>query len=160
MNGTRLNSIRRVAPRSAALQTCAALVRHICFGIGQKCLSDLRGLLLTVSLGEISLAFRQALHADETDVNVKWRPGEGRRGGNNYMTAPSLDLAHAPEDDRGESPGREPIAEHALSGLFGGRWRLYTGVVIIAPRSAPVFTGAAVRDRCPNGTGWPAGTFR
>ena len=88
------------------------------------------------------------------------------------MQAWSLDLAHAPEADRGGSPAsREPIAERALSGPSGGRWSLYTGVVIIIPRSTPAYTGAtpgeaagqlsgAAVSGCIPGTGWPAGGSR
>ena len=64
------------------------------------------------------------------------------------------------------------LAERAFAGLFTN-WQLLTlGCIhIAAPKGSPIYvgtlsevvgaiSGAAVRDRCPNGTGWPAGTFR
>jgi hypothetical protein len=64
------------------------------------------------------------------------------------------------------------LAERVFAGLFTN-WQLTTfgGLHIAAPKGAPVYAGtlsdvivavagAATRDRCPNGTGWPAGTSR
>jgi len=73
-----------------------------------------------------------------------------------------LDLARTQK-----TPGT--LAERVFAGLFPG-WTLHAlaGGCIAVPRGTPVITGeslgtvvgqisgAAVRDRCPNGTGWPA----
>jgi hypothetical protein len=81
------------------------------------------------------------------------------------MVAMGLDLAHEKNHPGGRAGG---LAESAFASLFAG-WRLITfGCLHLAvPAGTPLVTGAtlsevvggirgaAVRDRCPNGTGWP-----
>ena len=65
-----------------------------------------------------------------------------------------------------------PLAAKAFAGLYAN-WTLLTlGCLhIAAPKGTPVYagtlsevvgaiSGAAVRDRWPSGTGWPAGSIR
>ena len=86
------------------------------------------------------------------------------------MHAQGPDLALVPEASHGESRAeRGSLAERVFASLFR-EWQLHTlGCVHVAARKGdPVFiggtlsevvgqiSGAAVRDRCPNGTGWPS----
>jgi hypothetical protein len=85
-----------------------------------------------------------------------------------------LDLAGAPEGNQPASRApRGTLAERVFAGMFP-HWDLMAlGCLHLAvPRGTPVIagdslsavvgtiSGAAVRDRCPNGTGWPAGASR
>jgi hypothetical protein len=80
------------------------------------------------------------------------------------MSALCLDLAH--ETTESTATGGT-LAERVFAGLYAD-WQLTTfGCLhVVAPKGSPVFagslsevvgqiSGAAVRDRCPNGTGWP-----
>ena len=89
------------------------------------------------------------------------------------MHAPSQDLAQAPEASHGESRDGDSLAGRVFSSLFR-EWQLHTrGCIHVAARKGdPVFiggtlsevvgaiAGAATRDRCPRGTGWPPGGAR
>ena len=82
-----------------------------------------------------------------------------------------LDLAGAPEGNQPASRvSRGTLAERVFAGMFPHWDLLALGCLHLAvPRGTPVITGdslsavvgtitgAAVRDRCPNGTGWPLG---
>ena len=60
-----------------------------------------------------------------------------------------------------ETPGS--LTEPVFAGLLKD-WHLLGCIRIAAPEGTPVYagtsSGAAVRERCPNGTGWPAGRSR
>lgn len=85
------------------------------------------------------------------------------------MNTLGLDLAGAPEVNRSGSRAiRGTLAERAFAAMFP-HWDLttYGRLHLAVPRGTPVIagdslsavigtiSGAAVRDRCPNGTGWP-----
>ena len=73
-------------------------------------------------------------------------------------------MSHAPGLDpaRLQTPAGPygTLSEPVFAGLLKD-WHLLGCIRIAAPEGTPVyagtFSGAAVRDRCPNGTGWPAG---
>ena len=90
------------------------------------------------------------------------------------MDTLGLDLAGASEANQPASRAVSgTLAERVFAGLFKN-WNLHIlGCVHVAvPRGTPVIagdslsavvgtiSGAAVRDRCPNGTGWPAASIR
>lgn len=87
-----------------------------------------------------------------------------------------MDPGHAQAPEGNQPASRAPrgtLAERTFAALFP-RWDLLTlgRIHVAVPRGTAIITGgslsevvggisgAAVQDRCPRGTGWPAGGLR